>query len=141
MKISVDTNIIVGFWLGTPEGQRDIQSVRQMQGRGDTFLVCGVVYTELCAAPGHSRASVEAFLKVAGVGLDYAMPAPVWEAAADANAVHQGQRRRNRQGTLKRVVPDFLIGAHALHRADALLTRNPGDFADFPGLALLVPRP
>lgn len=139
MKISVDTNIIVGFWLGTPEGQRDMQSIRQMQGRGDTFVVCGVVYTELCAAPGHSRASVEAFLKVANVGLDYGMPAPVWEAAADVNAVHQGQRRLNRQNTPKRVVADFLVGAHALNRADALMTRNPGDFGAFPALHLLVP--
>lgn len=141
MKISVDTNIIVGFWLGTPEGQRDMGSIRQMQGRGDTFVVCGMVYTELCAAPGQSRANVEAFLKVAGLGLDYAMPAPVWEAAAAAHAVHQGQRRLKRQSTLKRVVADFLVGAHALHRTDALLTRNPGDFGAFLGLTLLVPKP
>ncbi|WP_420595182.1 type II toxin-antitoxin system VapC family toxin [Deinococcus sp.] len=139
MRLSVDTNIIAGFWAGTPEGQQDIQTLRLAQQNGDTLLICGIVYTELCAAPGMTRANVDAFLGAAQITLDTLMPALTWHAAADANHLHQQRRRQSRQTTQKRVMADFLIGAHALHRADALITRNPGDFSDFPALVLVVP--
>lgn len=139
MRLGIDTNIIAGFWAGTLEGQRDMQTLVQARQNGDTLLICGVVYTELCAAPGMARANADAFLSAAQITLDILMPAAVWQAAADANHTHQQRRRQSRQTTLKRVVADFLIGAHALHRADALVTRNPGDFGDFPNLILVVP--
>ena len=113
--------------------------MRLSQQNGDTLLICGVVYAELCAAPGMTRASVDAFLGAAQITLDTLMPAVTWQAAADANHSHQQRRRQSRQTTPKRVVADFLIGAPALHRADALITRNPGDFADFAALTLVVP--
>lgn len=139
MRLSIDTNIIAGFWAGTPEGQRDMQTLVQARQNGDTLLVCGVVYTELCAAPGMARANADAFLSAAKITLDVMMSAAVWQAVADANHSHQQRRRKSQQTTAKRVVADFMIGAHALHRADALITRNPGDFADFVSLVLVVP--
>lgn len=39
-----------------------------------------------------------------------------------------------------RVLPDFLIGAHALHQADRLLTRDPRFHRSYlPGLVILDP--
>ncbi|MDP9766499.1 putative nucleic acid-binding protein [Deinococcus enclensis] len=40
----------------------------------------------------------------------------------------------------RRIIADFLIGAHAEAYADALMTLNPGDFStNFPSLPLIVP--
>lgn len=139
VKISLDTNIIAGIWAGTPEGQRDAIALAQAQQDGDTLLICGVVYAELCAAPGMTRAQVMAFLQAADITLDTIIPPPAWEAAADANQAHHQRRRQQKQRKPKRVMADFLIGAHALHRADALMTRNAKDYRDFLSLTLLVP--
>jgi len=40
----------------------------------------------------------------------------------------------------RRILADFIIGAHALHTASASMTLNRDDFARlFPGLPLIVP--
>lgn len=141
MRVSIDTNIIVGIWADTPEGQRDALTLLQLQQDGDELLVCGVVYTELCASPGMTRPQVDAFLAATGMTLDTLMTPAAWADAADVNNAYQARRRQGGATGPKRIVPDFLIGAHALHRADRLITRNSGDFNDFSGLTLFVPTP
>lgn len=141
MRISIDTNIIAGIFAATPEGQRDAVTLQQLQQGGDELTLCGVVYTELCASPGLTRPQVDAFLAATGIVLDPLMPPAAWADAADVNNAYHVRRRQGGAPGPKRVVPDFLIGAHALHRADRLMTRNSGDFNDFPTLTLFVPVP
>lgn len=45
-----------------------------------------------------------------------------------------------RKGVSKRVLPDFLVGSHALHHSDRLLARDRGYYRDyFTDLVLLEP--
>jgi predicted nucleic acid-binding protein len=59
-------------------------------------------------------------------------------AALDAARIMRGYARN--QGPRERVAPDFLIGAHALQQADALLTCDAGFFRHyFDGLTVITP--
>lgn len=139
LRISLDTNILIGILSGTPEGHIDDASIRQGQDDGHDFLVCGVVYTELMAHPGMDRTTLDAALLSGGVEVDFETPPEVYLTAADANRAYAERRRRSGdKKEPRRVAADFLIGAHALCRADGLMTRNPGDFKDIP-VTLIVP--
>ena len=62
---------------------------------------------------------------------------------SQAAAVLAGEMYRTylkRKGYAKRVLPDFLIGAHAQHHSDRLLARDRGYYRDyFSGLLLIEP--
>ena len=140
MRISLDTNILIGIFAGTPEGQSDDVSIQQWQSDGHHFLVCGVAYTELMAHPGMDRATLDITLRLGDVEVDFETPPDIYLTAADAYHAYAERRRRSGDKSSPRRVPaDFLIGAHAQHRADGLMTRNPGDFKDFP-VKLIVPQ-
>lgn len=102
--------------------------------------MCAPVYAELLAGPGATVASLDAFLDGTGIAVDDAIPLTLWREAGLAYHAY-AERRRASTGTLpRRILADFIIGAHALHRATALLTLNRGDFARmFPALPLIVP--
>lgn len=61
-----------------------------------------------------------------------------WAAAFAAGAAFRVYRKGG--GGRDRVLPDFLIGAHAAIRGYAILTRDPGGYRSyFPGVPLITP--
>ena len=101
-------------------------------------MICGVVYAELHARPGTTRATIEAFLSGTGVTFDDGMNRDVWAEAGRANADYHARRRAGGASGVRAALPDFLIGAHAQHRADRLFTLGPSDFGDFPALTVVT---
>ena len=60
------------------------------------------------------------------------------DAALEAARIMRGYARN--KGPRERVAPDFLIGAHAIKQADALVTTDAGFFRHyFDGLKVMVP--
>lgn len=92
--------------------------------------------------PNHSRCVsglLPCSLKVCTSGKNPELSAPVVARALSLPARIMRSYARNK-GPRERVAPDFLIGAHALVQADALLTTDAGFFRHyFEGLNVVSP--
>jgi len=72
------------------------------------------------------------------IAVDFDLGEDVWRLAATSFAAYAVRRRRSGGGSPKRLVADFLIAAHALLRADRLMTRDAKRYSqDFPNLRLI----
>ena len=82
--------------------------------------------------------SVRGFLESVGVAVDLKIEERVWAIAGLRYARYAARRRKATGEGPRRILADFLIGAHALVQADRLLTLDPGRYKlDFPEIELL----
>jgi len=89
------------------------------------------------AAPGRTEAFVSAFLEDTGIAVQWELGEPVWRSAARAFHGYSERRRRQHDTAPRRILADFLIGAHALTHGFRLLTLDDRLYrASFPGLVI-----
>ncbi|WP_407571605.1 type II toxin-antitoxin system VapC family toxin [Deinococcus altitudinis] len=137
MRTAIETNVLSVLLDGQAQGRDALVVLRYLEAQGP-LLICGVVYAELHGRQDTPPDLIERFLQGTGIELDSVSSRDIWEEAGRANASQHARRRRGGIPGVRPVLPDLLIGAHALHRADRLLTRNTGDFSDFPALELIT---
>jgi hypothetical protein len=101
-------------------------------------LIAPPVFSELHAHPNATPAFVKEFLVRTGVVVDYRLEEGVWYEAG-VRFARYASRRRGATGTEpRRLVADYIIGAHALLQADCLMTLDPKCYRqDFPELQLI----
>ena len=115
--ISLDTNLVLSaINLNDTNHARAVSALVLHSSRA--FCLCPVVYTELRASatwPG-----IDLWLTSQGVGVVWAMPDSVWDAAGMAFGQYTTLRRA---GSLpRRIAADFLIAAHAQHHGLEMLS-------------------
>jgi predicted nucleic acid-binding protein len=113
----------------------------QLLGRAQAeggLVIAPAVYAELLAHPGASVQFVDEFLISTRIAIDFDLGESVWRDAGSRFAVYAERRRRSGGGNSKRLLVDFLIGAHAISKADRLLTLDASRYReDFPKLQLM----
>ncbi len=132
MATAVDTSVLLDVLLADPvHGLRSEEALREAAAHGG-LVVCEVVIAEI--VPVLSGDSVQQFLA------DWQLKFLPSSAASAILAGTMFQRHLERGGKRGRVVPDFLIAAHAQLHAAALLARDRGYYRDyFQRLKLLDP--
>jgi predicted nucleic acid-binding protein len=137
--IAVDTSVLVDYIGDGPQAEAAEDALRAALSVGPV-VACEVVLGEVVAGLGHSDIVMET-LDAVGIGF-----APLeLRSAVRAGEMQRRYKERLRRGgdggAVRRSVPDFLIGAHALLQCQGLITRDAGFFRDyFKGLKVIVPK-
>ena len=134
---SIDTNIISALLEGD-EGLAELaeNALLAAAARGQ-LLICAPVYAELIAKPGRSVASVDSFLETTRTAVDWTLEPNIWRLAGERFQGYAATRKKQQQTAPRRILADFLIGAHAAQRGFTLLTLDQRVYKNsFPKLRL-----
>lgn len=126
MTTSIDTNVISAIWSAEVSSPQLIAQLGAARASG-AVLISPVVFAELHAYPGASEVFVRSFVERTDIMIDFKLSEGAWEEAGRRFSQYAESRRRSGGGSPRRLLPDFVIGAHALLQADSLLTLD----ADF----------
>jgi hypothetical protein len=106
--------------------------------RAGALVVCGAVYAELFAHPRLTPALLTGFLADTGIEPEFDTSEQIWHEAGTRYSRYAARRRKAGAESPRRLLADFIIGAHALLRADRLITFNASDYkSDFPELKIV----
>lgn len=139
MRTAADTNIFSALLSGDPNSAPEARiALTEAQARG-SVVVCPAVYAELVA--GRTPETVDTFFSDKGIEVDWNIGKEVWREAGVRYAEYARTRMRQPDySEPRRILADFIIGAHALKMADSLLTADAGIFSTyFPELRVISP--
>lgn len=123
MKTAVDSSVLFDIVKGAPGAPAAQTALERALAHG-SLCVCAVVVAELGRYFSDEQ-DLRDFLQACQIDHD---PLSM-EAALEAARTMRSYARN--KGTRERVAPDFLIGAHAIEQADALLTNDAGFFRNY----------
>ena len=138
MTSSIDSNVFAALWDNDHPG--NVVAVKMLdhalkQGK---LVVTAPVYSELMAGPLGDEGKMDRFFSDTGVSIEWKIEENIWREAGRAYRDYSRRRDRSGGGHPRRILADFIIGAHALVRDYTLLTWNRRDYAAaFPKLAVV----
>jgi len=137
MTTAIDTNVVSALWDKDPVLNLAARTALEKAFRRGGLVVAAPVFSELMAAPGRSESFVSSFFEDTGIAVDWELSESVWRSAGRAFQAYAERRRKQRDTGTRRILADFLIGAHALAGGYRLLTLDKGLYGvAFPGLTI-----
>ena len=133
MATLVDTNVLVDVAVRDPEWLDWSRMALAKAEKAGPLVINPVIFAEF-SVRYESLDEVEALLPQQ----HFAREGLPWSAAFAAGAAFRKYRKSG--GRRDRVLPDFLIGGHAVIRDYAILTRDPKGYRSyFPSIHLITP--
>lgn len=137
MTISVDTNVFALLWNDDVSNAHAAKLLQVAQAMGK-LVVAGPAYSELMAGPFKTEAALDRFFVETQIEIEWIFEEEMWRQAGNAYRGYVLRRKKSSGGEARRILTDFLIGAHALVRGHILLTLDARHYrAAFPSLQIL----
>jgi predicted nucleic acid-binding protein len=139
MITAVDTNVIVALWDRDDSLNSAAQDALDNAFAKGRLIISGAVYAELLAFPRRTAAFIDEFLEDTGIAVDWNTSETIWRSAGMAFQGYARRRRRQEvSGGPRRILADFVIGAHAFEKGYVLLTLDEGIYKSaFPKLDIV----
>ena len=134
MISAVDTSILLDVFLPDKAFADDSSRLLKLAYDEGALIMCDIVYAEL-VPQFQERSLLDSTLATINVALS----------SVDSDVAYLAGKKwglyRKSGGTRKRIITDFLIGAHAVMKAERFLTRDRGFYKSyFPELKILTPK-
>ncbi len=129
MKYSLDTNIIISHFKGDKFSNDTDSFFAWVKDAGHEMYIADIEYAELFTGVYLSNDSakeekrLQRFLAVNNIEVKYTTS----KIAKRSGELYVKTLLKNKR-SLKRILPDFVIGAHTEQYGDALITWNPSDY-------------
>src|SRR5437763_12247049 len=122
MTTAIDTNVIVALWDRDPAVSSAAQKALDAALAHGSLVLSAPVFAELMAAPGRTETFLDKFCSDTGLAVEFDLDEGIWRVAGRAFNAYAARRRKQRDSGPRRILADFLIGAHAFQRDYRLLT-------------------
>jgi predicted nucleic acid-binding protein len=135
---ALDSNVLVGFWDADNTLNSLAQAALTAAWNRGKLVIAAPVYAELLAFPRRTESFLDAFLQETGITVEWEMDELCWRTAGRAFQTYAARRQRRTASGPRRILADFLIGAHALRNGYTLLTLDARLYKSaFPRLAII----
>lgn len=122
MTTAIDTNVLIALWDENTRINTVARRAFDAAHAEGPLVASGAVYAELLALPGRSENMLDAFFDATRIRVDWEFGEDVWRGAGTAFQGYVVRRRAERSGSPRRILTDFIIGAHAFAHRYRLLT-------------------
>lgn len=137
MTTALDTNVVVALWdTDDALNSAALETLNSAFHRGG-LVISGAVYAELTSFPKRSANFLDRFLTETQISVDWTINERIWRSAGSAFRAYPDRRRKRGAEGPRRILADFLIGAHALENNYSFLTLDDRIYrAAFPNLQI-----
>ncbi len=138
MTTSIDSNIIVALWWKPDPLNLAAARLMIQASRNGKLVISAPAFSELSGDPNRSEAELDKFFAETGILVDWNLEEGIWRGAGKAYRGYVQRRRSSSSAIPRRILADFLIGAHASVRGYSLLTLDKRLYAAaFPKLKII----
>lgn len=121
MISAIDTNVLVALWDRDDTLNSAAQAALDAAFERGKLVISGAVFAELLAFPRRTENFLDQFLEDTGLVVDWSIDESIWRVAGKSFQKYASRRRKQRAGQPRRILADFLIGAHALEKGYGFL--------------------